>query len=271
MNAGLKPSLPKVVTMNVARVVCLLFVCCPAAMEVVAQAPAAQSPPSSASSTLPDAPQTRLPAKPLQQRPELSPEDAAEALRISKLARINGEPYDQPSTHDTLVDYAKDTYGVPGLVGTGLRAMYAEIRQKPESWNFGDRLGSAEGITLINGNVRLGMELIFREDLRYLPCNGCSFRKKLENVLLAEVTARHDEDGHRFFTLTPTVADFSGPIIAHSIWYPGAADPLQGVVSARTVFAARIAQRLAIEIFRDPMKKTKKSDNQASPKPRTQP
>ncbi len=45
-------------------------------------------------------------------------------------------------------------------------------------------------------------------------------------------------------SLTPTIADFSGPIIAHSLWFPGGADPGAGAVSARLVFATRIGQHL---------------------------
>jgi hypothetical protein len=191
--------------------------------------------------------------KPLSQREPLSPADAAEALRISKLAVINGRPYDQPSLHDTLVDYAKDTYGWGGLIRTTIRAGYAEAHAvyapgTNEPWGtdfpgFMQRFGSAAGVTIIDGNVRLAMELIFHEDLRYIPCHGCTKRAKLENALLAEITARHDSDGHRFFTLTPTIADFSGPIIAHSTWYP-TYDPMAGVISTRLVFATRIGQHL---------------------------
>ena len=177
-----------------------------------------------------------------------------EALRISKLAIINGRPYDQPSVHDTVADYVRDTYGWSALARTVARTGYSEIHAEyfeagtNPPWGtdfpgFMQRFGSSAGVTIINGNVRLAMELIFHEDLRYIPCHGCRKRDKLANVLLAEITARHDSDGHRFFTLTPTIADFSGPIIAHSIWYPQV-DPFAGVVSARLVFATRIGQHL---------------------------
>ncbi len=187
---------------------------------------------------------------PLQARPQQTTEEQVEALRISKLKVIHGRPYDDPSERDIFRGYLSDTYGVTALAGTSVRALYAQARGKPEGWGtdwagFGQRFGSSAAITVINGNVRYAMEEIFREDLRYLPCHGCSFKHKIENVLLAEITARHDVDGHRFFTLTPTVADFSGPIIAHTLWYPGAAaGPLAGTVSARTVFATRIGIRL---------------------------
>ena len=206
---------------------------------------------------LPDSPGPAV--KPLGTRPAQTPEEAAEALRISKLAIINGRPYDQPSIHDTLVDYAKDTYGWSGLARTTARAGYAQIHatyfetgtNPPWGTDFAgfmQRFGSAAGVTAINGNVRLAMELIFHEDLRYIPCHGCRKRDKLANALLAEITARHDQDGHRFFTLTPTIADFSGPIVAHTLWYP-TYDPMAGVISTRLVFATRVGQHLCQEFI----------------------
>ncbi len=186
----------------------------------------------------------------MKQRQPKTAEEQAEDLRISKLAIVNGRPYDDPSESDIFRGYVKDTYGLTGIGGTTVRALYAQARGKPTGWGtdaagFGQRFGSSAAITVINGNVRYAMEEIFREDLRYIPCHGCSAKHKIENALLAEITARHDEDGHRFFTLTPTVADFSGPIIAHTLWYPGVSGgPMAGVVSARTVFATRVGTRL---------------------------
>ena len=196
------------------------------------------------------------PSQPLKVHTPQTPEEAAEALRISKLALIDGVPYDQPSQGDIVRDYVRDSYGLPALLRTSIRTAYAQARAKPAAWQgaegFGERFGSNAAITVISGNVRFAMEEIFHEDLRYLPCHRCSAWHKIENSLLAEVTARHDEDGHRFFTLTPTVADFAGPIIAHTLWYPGAAaGPLAGVVSARTSFATRIGSHLFREFLLD--------------------
>ena len=186
--------------------------------------------------------------------------DAAEAVRINKLARINGVPYDRPSAGDTFRAYARDTYGWPAAVQTTVRAVYAQARGKPATWGFPERFGSAAGVTIINGNVRYGLEELFHEDLRYLPCHRCSAKLKLENALLAEITARHDDDGHRFFSLTPTIADFSGPIISHSLWYPSV-DPLQGVIAARTVFATRIGAHLFQEFLLDKFHSSLKPQN----------
>ena len=210
-------------------------------MPVPPDAPQPQRPPAR-TTAIEGGTQTGKP--PLSARPQMTPAQQAQAARISRLAIVNGKPYDQPSTRDTLVNYANDTYLLPALAGTTVRALYAQIRYKPEEWNFWQREGSSYGVTIIDGNVRLAMELTFHEDLRYLPCHGCTAKAKIENALLSEVTARHDTDGHRFFTLTPVIADFSGPIIAHSYWYPGGFDPFGGVVATRTVFAVRIGQHL---------------------------
>jgi hypothetical protein len=165
---------------------------------------------------------------------------------------INGRPYVRPTNKQQFVAYLKDSYGLPALAGTGFRSVYGQLRGKPDGWGqdwpgYGQRFGSAMAVSAINGNVRYGLETIFHEDMRYIPCHGCRAKKKIENALLAEVTARHDTDGHRFFTLTPTIADFSGPIIAHAIWFPAPEGPLDGVIAARLVFATRIGGHLLRE------------------------
>jgi hypothetical protein len=186
---------------------------------------------------------TPLPSAP---QPQLKPGDT--------LAIVNGRPYQQPTRKELFHNYLESIYGPWGVTSTTVRALYSEARGKPSGWGtdaagFGQRYGSAEAVTVINASVRYGMENVFREDLRYLPCHGCTFKHKIENALLAEITARHDSDGHRFFTLTPTIADFSGPIITHTLWYPGSASgPLSGVVAARTVFATRIGLHVFQEL-----------------------
>ncbi len=180
----------------------------------------------------------------------MTPEEK-EAARIAALGKINGRPYDQPSHKDQFFDYLRDSYGLPALARSTIRTLYSEGRGTPSGWGqdfpgFAQRFGSNLAITAIDGNVRFAMETIFSEDMRYLPCHGCSVKKKIANALLAEVTARHDVDGHRFFTLTPAIADFSGPIIANTFWYPNH-DPFGGVVGTRTVAAIRVGQHLFTE------------------------
>jgi hypothetical protein len=174
------------------------------------------------------------------------------AAAVTKpVVMINGRPYMRPTGHQQFIDYLKDSYGLPALASTSARALYAQGTGKPQEWGqdwpgFGQRFGTAAATTAIDGNVRYGMEMLFHEDMRYIPCHGCSKKRKLENALLAEVTARHDTDGHRFFTLTPTVTDMSGPMIANAFWVPGHT-AVDGFVGSRLIFATRIGGHLFTE------------------------
>ena len=186
----------------------------------------------------------------LQPRPPQTPQEK-EAARIAALGTVNGVTYDQPSHKDQAIDYVRDSYGWPAFARTTARTLYSEARGKPTGWGqdfpgFMQRFGSNVAVTAINGNVRFAMETIFGEDMKYIPCHGCSAKRKIMNTLLAEVSARHYEDGRRFFTLTPVISDFSGPIIANTFWYPNH-NPIDGVIGTRTVFATRIGQRLFTE------------------------
>jgi len=260
--------------------------CCPGFAQSSAP-PGSESPlPESPQPAAPQAAPTPQPAPgspastTLQQRPPQTPEEK-EAARIAALGTVNGVTYDQPSHKDQFFDYLRDSYGWPAFARTTARTLYSEARGKPEGWGqdfpgFMQRFGSNVAVTAINGNVRFAMETIFQEDMRYIPCHGCSAKRKIINTVLAEFTARHDVDGHRFFTLTPVISDFSGPIIANAFWYPNH-DPFAGVVGTRTVFATRIGQRLFTEFVWERRHKDKRIEDSESlrkpgkPQPNVQP
>lgn len=166
---------------------------------------------------------------------------------------VNGRPYVRPTPREQFHDYMRDTYEWPSLARATARTLYAQGVGKPEQWGqdwegLGQRFGTSAAIAVIDGNVRYGMEMAFKEDLRYIPCHGCSAKRKLGNALMAEFTARHDSDGHRFFTLTPTVTDMTGPILANSVWIPGRS-AIDGFTGSRLVFATRIGGHLFTEFI----------------------
>jgi hypothetical protein len=203
-----------------------------------------------AQSSAQNSPAINVPAAPTETG-RIGANTASPARPIIAPAMINGRPYVRPTPKEQFHDYLKDTYGWPGLARTSVRAVYAQGRGKPDEWGqdwsgFGQRFGSSTATTVIDGNVRYGLEMLFKEDMRYIPCHGCSKKRKLENALLAEITARHDSDGHRFFTLTPTVSDMTGPIIANSYWVPGHT-AIDGFVGSRLIFATRIGGHLFSE------------------------
>ena len=177
--------------------------------------------------------------------------NVAPAKPVISAVTINGRLYVRPTPKEQFDDYLRDTYELPALARTSARAAYAQGVGKPAEWGqdwsgFGQRFASAAATTAIDGNVRYGMEMLLKEDLRYIPCHGCSIHRKLENALLAEITARHDSNGHRFFTLTPTVTDMTGPIIANAFWVPDHT-AIDGFVGSRLIFATRIGGHLFSE------------------------
>jgi len=225
---------------------CIGMLTCLLAVSAAAQTAPPDAPLPNAPSVMPSA--TPPPAPPdARQNLQLTPQEK-EAERIKHLAIVNGRPYDQPSNKDQFYDYLRDSYGLPAFGRSTARALYGEIRNNSTAWGedfpgYMQRFGSALASNAISGNVRFGMETVFHEDMRYIPCHGCTVKHKIENALLAEVTARHDVDGHRFFTITPELADFSGPIIANTVWVPNS-NPMNGVIATRTVFAVRIGAHL---------------------------
>jgi hypothetical protein len=226
----------------------------------------AQAPAASATRTSPSAadPTPSLPDSPGATLRSRTPEEKAAV----GLEQINGRPYQQPTHRDQFHAYLRDSYGLPAFARTTARTLYSEARDHPTGWGqdfpgFMQRFGSNVAVTAINGNVRFAMETVFREDMRYIPCHGCSIKRKIANTLLAEFTARHDSDGRRFFTLTPVISDFSGPIIANAFWYPNH-NPFDGVVGTRTVVAARVGQHLFTEFVWERRHHDKKiEDNQS--------
>jgi hypothetical protein len=205
-------------------------------------------------SNFPDAPQANTTSAPTavpddRQRLDLTSKERPS--RIKKLAIVNYRPYEKPTAKDQFINYLIDSYGLPALGRSVVRAAYAQGRGKPEAWGqdfpgFMQRYGSALASNAVSGNVRYGMETVFHEDMRYIPCHGCTVKHKMENALLAEVTARHNDSGQRFFTLTPLVSDVSGPIIANSVWVPGG-EPVNGLIALRTVIPVRIGAHLFTE------------------------
>ena len=187
----------------------------------------------------------------------ISPPDGPEPVLVYRNAHakkpdlpaiINGRPYARPSRKDQFNDYLRDTYGLPALARTAVRASYGQGMDLPSGWGqdwpgFGQRFGSSSAVTVIDGNMRYGMETLFKEDMRYIPCHGCSAKRKIENALMAEITARHDSDGHRFFTLTPVLSDMTGPIVANSFWVPDHG-PVDGVIGSRITVATRVGAHL---------------------------
>ena len=201
-------------------------------------------------------PNLRLPdvPRPQQQRPLTAAVPTA-TPQEADFPLVNGQPYQPPTEGDLVRYYFHNTFGVAGQAGTAIRALFGQAVDSPSGWDqdwagFGERLGSNEGISIINGTVKLGLSDLFHEDFRYFRCRGCTPRRKIFNVLLAEVTARHGEDGHRMISITPIASHIAGTVVAHAAWYPAGNDGFgRSAGSVATALVTQVGIHLFEEFF----------------------
>jgi hypothetical protein len=141
------------------------------------------------------------------------------------LPMVNGRPYRQPTAKENLKAYEHELIGPRPFISAAIRAGIEQGRDVPTGWGqdfpgYAQRYGSAYAEFAIDSSVRFGLAAVLHEDTRYLICHHCSFGAKFDNAVLAEVTNRHGAEGKREFSVVPIIADFSGPLVAYSAWYP---------------------------------------------------
>jgi hypothetical protein len=182
--------------------------------------------------------------------------DAPSVTLYTKGVIVNGRPYQKPSVHDNLRAYRQEVIGTRAFFSAGIRGAIEQARPVPIGWGqdfpgYIQRYGSAYGESAIDSSVRFGLAGLLHEDVRYLSCHKCSLSDKFANAFLAEFTARHGEDGHRSFSVTPIVAGFSGPLVAYSAWYPPGYGPEDAAKHSVLGFGTRIVFHLVREVFFD--------------------
>jgi len=208
---------------------------------VHAQGPSAGGLSSSAENTaLPDAP------LPVFNAPE-APDDTT---------FVNGRLYHKPTRREDLRAYEHELIGPRVFISAAVRSGIEQIRPVPVGWGqdfpgYIQRYGSAYGEFGIDSSVRYALAGVLHEDVRYLICHKCSGGAKVKNAFLAEMTARHGEDGHRTFSLTPIAAGFSGPLIAYSAWFPPGYNEGDAAKHAMFGFGFRIVGHMVREFFFD--------------------
>lgn len=208
---------------------------------------------STASVTLPDAPlKATYPDAPLPKQPQASP------------YMVNGLPYHQPTGAQRLHLYVKDVVGPERFAIEAVSAAYAYGRNDPQGWDngaegYGKHIGSAYGQAVISETVRHGLSAALHEDTHYIVCHGCTMKERVYNSVLSEFTARRGADGHRAWSLTPTISNYSGPLVSHNVWYPDGYNSGDAAIAGTTGYATHIGFRFARELY--DIYKTKHSEN----------
>jgi hypothetical protein len=197
------------------------------------------------------------------------PNAPSAAITPAPLPIVSGRPYRRPTAHENFVAFRGDLIGVRPFLSAGLRSGIEQARTVPTGWGqdfpgYMQRYGSAYGESAIDNTVRFGLAAAFHEDIRYLVCHRCSAHDKIENALLSEFTARHGADGHRAFSATPIIANFSGPLVAYTAWYPPGYGPDDAARHSALGFGTRIGFRIVREFLLDRDNKSERATKQAS-------
>jgi hypothetical protein len=164
--------------------------------------------------------------------------------------------YDRPTRHDAIQAYSLEILGPRTFIAAFFRAGIEQARLIPAGWGrdvpgYLQRYGSSYSESAIDSTTRFSLAQIFHEDVRYFPCYGCKVWDKYENAVLAEVSTRRGEDGHRAFSATPILAGFSGPLIAYAAWYPAGYSTADALHHAGLGFITRIGFHLLREFIVD--------------------
>ena len=181
----------------------------------------------------PNAPAPQPPARTSPPKPAGTLPNAPSAT----IYMVNGRPYHQPTGEEQFHRYLTHTFGVGTLIRVSIRAGLEQLETVPTGWNqdaegFGKRFGSSAAITVIDRTTEYALARALHEDVYYYVCHKCSVSDKFKNAIVSEFTAHRGVDGHRAPSVTHIIGNFSGPLIANTVWYPDGYGPKKGAESA---------------------------------------
>jgi len=134
-------------------------------------------------------------------------------------------PYERPSARTTVKHYAFDAFGPYAFVGSALTAGLDQGTNTPPEWKQGfqaysRRFGSNFRIAVVGTTARYGSAAAFKEDTSYYRCECRGIFPRMGHAVLATLTARRGQDGHRAFSFSALAAPYAGSMAAVYGWYP---------------------------------------------------
>jgi hypothetical protein len=137
-------------------------------------------------------------------------------------------PYSPPTHAERFQMYIHHTLGPDTIFMAAVWAGIGQAEHSPRLWpegakGYAERFGSVMGREAVRGTAAYALGEVFREDLRYVHCAGCSTSGKIKTAFLNTFAARKGKDGHEDLSLTRLLAPIPGGIVA-STWLPGKYD-----------------------------------------------
>jgi hypothetical protein len=134
-------------------------------------------------------------------------------------------PYQEPTESAKFHDYLWNAYGPLGWGENLFVAGFHQWKRDPPDWRegmtgYGERFGSAVGITAVQETARYGIAAATHEDTRYFGCTCSGFLPRLGHAALSTLTARRENDGQTVFSYASLLAPYVGSTTAVYAWYP---------------------------------------------------
>jgi len=134
-------------------------------------------------------------------------------------------PYQAPTESAKFHDYLWNAYGPLGLGENLFVAGFHQWTGEPPDWRegmtgYGERFGSAVGITAVQETARYGIAEVAHEDTRYFRCTCSGFLPRLGHAAISTLTARRESSGQTVFSVANLLAPYVGTTAAVYGWYP---------------------------------------------------
>ncbi|HEY1214000.1 MAG TPA: hypothetical protein VGE93_10255 [Bryobacteraceae bacterium] len=162
--------------------------------------------------------------------------------------------YSPPTQGERFKAYVKHTYSITSVIEAGVRGGIDQARDKPSEWpegaqGYADRFGSVMGQIAIRRTTEYLVADLFREDIRFIPCQSPCAESKFNRALEDTFTARRGDDGHRAFSIARLSGPIVGSAVAKNTWYPagygGSEIARQAAMSYAFVFVRNLIRELA--------------------------
>jgi len=162
--------------------------------------------------------------------------------------------YARPPQGTKLRNYFFDAFGPYPIVGSAVIAGIDQADASPPEWKlgaegYGRRFASNYGIAAVSTTTRYALAEALKEDTLYYRCECTGVFPRFKHAVIATLTARRGEDGHRVFSIPSLLAPYVGAMTAVHGWYPSRYDAEDGFRMGSYSLLESMGQNLALEFL----------------------
>lgn len=150
--------------------------------------------------------------------------------------------------------YKKETFGKKAVIGTGARAGFGQITNRPKEWGrgpdaFGKRVASGFATHAVKNTIEYPIAAARHEDLRYHRSTKQGFGPRMEHALVSTVVTQKTTTGKKTVA-SGRISGAVGSGLISRAWQPAAAQGVgAGLASGGITLGAHAAGNVAQEFW----------------------